>query len=291
MDIYLSAASRNTLLSLQNTQSLMGRTNERLATGLKVNTALDNPNAYFTAQTLEGRASDLGTLLEDQEQSIQTIKAADKAIQAISTLLETAKAKANAALTSQDANERAALAVDFNTLLDQLEGIAEDAGYKGINLLGGDNLQTIFNEDRTNTLTTNGIDYTDTTASGAGQLDIDDAVTGTGAGSWGQFAAGPPVDLSAGTTNITTSLGEIQTALETVRAFGGNLATSLAIVDNRINWTKDIINTLQEGSGKLKLADQNEESANLLALQTRQQLGTTALSLTNQAEQGVLRLF
>ncbi|MEM1365578.1 MAG: flagellin [Pseudomonadota bacterium] len=289
MDIYLSAAARNNLLSLQNTSMLSGRTQERLATGLKVNTALDNPNAFFTAATLEGRASDLSTLLEDQQQSVQTIKAANQASEAISTLLETAKAKANAALTSQDAAERDALALDFNTLMEQIEGIAEDAGYKGINLLAGDNLTSIFNEDRSNTLTTTGVDYTDATS--ATGLNIDDALTGGGtAGAWGEFTAGPPLVLD-GNAAITTSLNEVQSALETVRAFNGSLATSLAIVDNRINWTKDIVNTLQEGSGKLKLADQNEESANLLALQTRQQLGTTALSLTSQAEQGILRLF
>jgi flagellin-like hook-associated protein FlgL len=71
------------------------------------------------------------------------------------------------------------------------------------------------------------------------------------------------------------------------QAFGSNLST----VQIRQDFTKAMINTLQTGSDGLTLADSNEEGANLLALQTRQQLSTTALSLASQASQAVLRLF
>ncbi len=70
-------------------------------------------------------------------------------------------------------------------------------------------------------------------------------------------------------------------------AFGANLS----IVQNRQDFTKNMISTLQTGADNLVLADSNEEAANLLALQTRQQLSTTALSLASQADQAVLRLF
>ncbi len=69
------------------------------------------------------------------------------------------------------------------------------------------------------------------------------------------------------------------------------LSANLSIVQIRQDFTKATINTLQTGSAALTLADSNEEGANLLALQTRQQLSTTALSLASQADQNVLRLF
>jgi flagellin len=71
------------------------------------------------------------------------------------------------------------------------------------------------------------------------------------------------------------------------RSFGSNLST----VQIRQDFTKAMINTLQTGADNVTLADPNEEGANLLALQTRQQLSTTALSLASQASQAVLRLF
>ena len=71
------------------------------------------------------------------------------------------------------------------------------------------------------------------------------------------------------------------------QGFGSNLST----VQIRQDFTKAMINTLHTGADNLTLADTNEEGANLLALQTRQQLSTTALSLASQADQAVLRLF
>ena len=77
-DIVLSSAVRDNLLSLKQTADLQSITQGRLATGLKVNTALDNPNSFFTAQSLNDRASDLSNLLDNMGQGVQTIRAADK---------------------------------------------------------------------------------------------------------------------------------------------------------------------------------------------------------------------
>jgi len=87
---------------------------------------------------------------------------------------------------------------------------------------------------------------------------------------------------------LTANLG---TALNSVRSQSSTFGSSLSIVQNRQDFTKAMINTLQSGADGLTLADSNEEGANLLALQTRQQLSTTALSLASQASQAVLRLF
>ena len=86
-DISLTASMRSNLLSLQNTQSLMDITQERLSTGKKVNSALDNPSSFYTAQSLTNRASDLSSLLDSMGQGISTIKAADEAITSITEFL------------------------------------------------------------------------------------------------------------------------------------------------------------------------------------------------------------
>src|SRR5215831_19378347 len=95
--ITLSAAVRSNLLSLQNTASLLDTTQTRLATGNKVNSALDNPTSYFTAASLNARASDLGNLLDSVSNAIQTIQAANDGITSITKLVESAQATANQA--------------------------------------------------------------------------------------------------------------------------------------------------------------------------------------------------
>ena len=94
-EISLTASMRSNLLSLQNTQSLMDQTQERLSTGKKVNSAIDNPSSYYTAQSLTNRASDLSSLLDSMGQAVQTIQAANEGIEAITSFAQQAKAIAN----------------------------------------------------------------------------------------------------------------------------------------------------------------------------------------------------
>ena len=98
-------------------------------------------------------------------------------------------------------------------------------------------------------------------------------------GSWATTA-----DIAAASTNL-------KAALTTLRSQAQSLSSNLSTVQIRQDFTKAMINTLNSGADSLTLADSNEEGANLLALQTRQQLSTTALSLASQADQNVLRLF
>jgi len=158
------------------------------------------------------------------------------------------------------------LAADFNEIRTQIDSIVQDANYRGTNLLGGDNLVTTFNEDGTSTLTTTGVDFT---ASGLGIAEAD-------------FTSA---------TSIQTSIDDVEAALATVRRFGNTIANDLSIIQTRQQFTQETINTLEAGRDDLIVADQNEEGANLLALQTRQQLGVTSLSLAAQSQQAVLRLF
>ena len=112
-DISLTASMRSNLLSLQNTQSLMDMTQERLSTGKKVNSAIDNPSSYYTAASLSNRASDLSGLLDSMGQGIQTIQAADEGIEAITSFAQQAKALANTARDEAVKNTKGSVEIEF----------------------------------------------------------------------------------------------------------------------------------------------------------------------------------
>src|SRR4051812_17951427 len=99
-DITLSAGVRQNLLSLQSTASLMAQTQNRLATGKKVNTALDNPISYFTSQSLSNRANDLSSLLDSISNAVQTIGAANNGLTSLTKLVQSAQAIGQQALQS-----------------------------------------------------------------------------------------------------------------------------------------------------------------------------------------------
>jgi flagellin len=270
--IVLSAGVRSNLLNLQQTQDFINLTQVRLSTGKRVNTALDNPTNFFTAQSLSNRSNDLGGLLDSMGNAIKTLQAADNGITAITKLVQSAQALARQAQQTTDAAERATLATQFDDTLAQIDFLAADSGFNGKNLIGatGNDLDVVFNEDGTSTLTIASADLT-TAATG---IDIPGAV-----GSWAVDA------------NITASLDDITAALAELRSQSKAFGASLATVQTRQDFTKSMINTLTIGADNLTIADPNEEGANLLALQTRQQLSTTALSLAVQSDRNVLRLF
>ncbi|UWU90495.1 DUF1522 domain-containing protein [Bradyrhizobium sp. CB1015] len=97
-NIVLSASVRQNLLSLQSTADLLATTQQRLATGKKVNTALDNPTNFFTAQGLDNRASDISNLLDGINNGVQVLQAANTGITSLQKLIDSAKSIANQAL-------------------------------------------------------------------------------------------------------------------------------------------------------------------------------------------------
>jgi flagellin-like hook-associated protein FlgL len=164
------------------------------------------------------------------------------------------------------------LITQFNDLRSQLDKIADDSSFNGVNLLRGDTLKLVFNE-----INTSSISIVSQNANG-----INTSVLGIGTAAATEFSSN---------TSLDTRLDSLSNALSSLRSQASAFGSNLSIVQNRQEFTKAMINTLQTGSDTLVLADGNEEAANLLALQTRQQLSTTALSLASQADQGVLRLF
>jgi flagellin len=373
-DITLSAGVRSNLISLQQTADLMARTQSRLSTGKKVNSALDNPINFFTSSALSARAGDLSNLLDSVSNATQTLKAADNGITSLTKLVQSAQAIAQqaqgsaattakytgtvsglsatssfsftatktitvndgtttATLTLAATNTvqdfldavnntsslnvkaelssdgrvlleatgtntiviagtasalekaqlglvdgttaagtvnatRTSLASQYDALRTQIDQLAADAGFNGVNLLNGDGLKVVFNENSTSSLSISGVTFD---SSGLG--------------------------VSASTNSFQTdkdisdALGNLSAALNTLRSQASTFGSNLSIVQIRQDFTKATINTLQIGADNLTLADTNEEGANLLALQTRQSLSTTSLALAAQASNNVLKLF
>src|SRR3954471_8509021 len=143
------------LLSLQTTSTLIGQTQRRLATGLKVNSALDDALAFFKARNLNSRASDLQNIKDNILDGINVIKAAVQGLESIENLLKQMKALAQSAISAPESSTRAKLASQFNELRSQVDNLAEDSSFNGVNLLktgigafqaGADSLTVKFNE-------------------------------------------------------------------------------------------------------------------------------------------------
>jgi flagellin len=399
MSTILSTGVRQNLASLQGIKSNETVSQSRLATGKRVNSALDNPVNYFTSAALSDRAGDLSNLLDGVSNSVQTLQAATKGIDSITNLVKSAQSAAKQALQTADAasdatvtgnnttaltrssslvtagfvagntvtlttgntttgtsaitftvaagstvgdlmtkingsnlglnatinssgqlnieqtggedlkitaadgsgaassslagfkgiidsasttgtstvtattsTARQSYADQFNDILTQIDQMAKDSGYNGINLLNGNDLKTTFNEK-----------------TGADQS----AMTITGTTFDSQGLGLDSVETGGFQTNKQTNkvLDKLTSALTSLRTQASNFGSNLSVVQARKDFTNNMVDTLSTGSDNLVAADTNAESANLLALQTRQQLSTKALSLANQADQSVLSLF
>ncbi len=374
MSISLSSGVRNALSAIQSNTSQAEVQQKRLATGKKVNSAIDNPANFFTSQGLKSRSSDLSRLLDGIAQGAKTLEAADKGIKAITKLVEATQGAARQALQNASSNlsstglaltggatkvavagdagnlvikagsttttvavaagdtiqtvvdalnvegtglraevgsdnklkvsaqngeslevltgtaattsfagltagviardatttnsTRENLAKQFDDLRTQIDQLSKDTGYNGINLLNGDSLKVAFNEKDTSSLTIKGVTFD---SAGLGITSADNKLQAN--------------------SDINVAIKELTAGIDKLRSQASTFGSNLSVVQNRQEFTKDFIDTLETGADQLVLADQNEEAAKLLTLNTRNQLSQTALSLASQADQGVLRLF
>ena len=278
-DISLTSAMRANLLSLQNTVGLLNRTQDRLSSGKKVNSALDNPTNFFAAQQHTARANDIAGRKDSMGEAIQTVKTGSKGIDSITTLIQAAQGIAQAALSTSDTTQRAQYVTQYNAVISQINTMASDSGYRGTNLLVGNTLTVKFNEDGSSSLSIEGFQAT---------------ATGMTIGIVGQASGGITTswsDSTNGTLSINSALTQLSDAASALRVKASALSSSLSIVQTRSDWADQMVATLKSGAGALTDADMNEEGANMLMLQTRQSLGTTALSLSAQNAQSVLKLF
>ena len=392
MSVSLTAATRQNLLSMQDTAALTSTTQNRLSTGKKVSSALDSPVNFFTAQNLNNRATDLSALLDSISNGVQTIQAANQGVTSIQKLVDSAKSTANQALSTQlttagtaktafasptsagtislyvngsatsvstasgdsidtvitalntavgalgagaafskdttgtkivlnatadvefaatsdqtalgfqagtaaaakygsasaagvsadltvtGVTERKKLSDQYNSLLTQIDQLARDASYNGTNLLTGttSKLHISFNEKDTSNIDVQGVDATSAGLS----LSAITKDSGTNDGK-GAFLLD---------SDINKTLTKLTGASTTLRANASTFGSNLSVVQNRQDFTKNLISVLGEGASKLTDADLNEEAANSQALSVRQQLGVSALSLASQAQQSILQL-
>jgi len=174
-----------------------------------------------------------------------------------------------ATAVSGTSSTRTTLQGNYNSLLTQIDQLAGDSSYNGVNLLNGNNLTVNFNETATASLTISGVTFNH------GGLGLSTIAAGG-------FRTN---------STITSAETAINSAISTVRAQTETFGTNSSTIQTRQSFEQNMINTLQTGASNLVLADQNQESANLLTLQTRQQLEVSALSIANQANQSVLKLF
>ncbi len=384
--ITLTASMRSNLSSLRSIQSQMDKTQERLSTGKKVNSAIDNASSYYQSRSLTNRASDLDSLLDSMGQGIQTIQAANEGIEAITSYVEQLKSVATSAFALDSTattynTELKAYQDQYNDILSEIATLAKDSSYQGVNLLKGNTLTVMFNETRTHSLVIEGDDVItemqETNPNGfSWNVDAATGAQTTGNVAWNSietthvkneyyemnaptetvtaenFADGVYYKFDAdaktwsrvnsfvqddaanykvrgelkteyiakdadrnaaakmsskvseaiydGTGNITgrtkamavdQSLDAISEINSYLRSYATELGNNFTIIETRQDFTEALVDVLETGADNLVLADMNEESANYLALQTRQQLAINSLSLASQSAQSVLSLF
>jgi flagellin len=309
-EIVLSRGIRTNLLSLQDHSANLEISQQRLATGKRVNSALDNPLNYFQSDNLRQRGKDLSSMLDQMSIGVETLKITGKAIEAIQKLAESAVGILRNAASTTDNQIRNQARVSYEEIKVQINQLAQDANFNGKNLLNGGllvttyqgayDLRVSFNETLTTQLDIQAINLRASgfgaggadIPAGSGMFTLSGGDTAPAGGGFPARATATDYDSgTAGDATIQRDLGYLQNYINGIRGAASNFGINLTILQNRQQFAKDAILTLNVGADSLVLADQNEEGAKLLALQTRQQLSTQALSLANQADQAVLRLF
>lgn len=277
--ITLTSGMRKNLFSLQKTSQLLETTQKRLATGQRVQSAVDDPVNYFTALSHRQRATDLSSRKDEMSESVQLIAAANEGVESITALIASAKSLAQSALSAATTSEINTLYSQYSSVLTQIDQLGDDSGYKGVNLLDGTSItHTVkFDETGASSLTMTGFDAS---AQGATL-----SLSTHGTNEW--VSAGGSADKA----EINSAIAQLDNARSALRSEAQKLSTNLSTITIRQDFTSGMINTLEDGAAELTNADMNEEGANMLMLQTRQSLGTTSLSLASQAAQSVMRLF
>ena len=274
-DISLSAAVRESLLSLKNTEDLVSRTQGRLSSGLKVASPIDDARVFFQAKSLTDRATDMDNKRESIDQAISTVSTALEVIEAIDTIVKQMKGLA-IATKSATGSEFQSLKAQYDELRTQINNLTSDATYQGLNLVNSTatSFSVSFSNLTASSLTISGVDIQ---ASALGIQNFSAAVGGS--------------TETAANLAIDSAINQLDTAVTTLRGNASTIGSNISLLQTRLDFTAGYVDVHEQGAAKLTLADITEEGANLVALQTRQQLGIQALAFAGQAEQSVLSLF
>jgi flagellin-like hook-associated protein FlgL len=281
--VVLGASTQQNLLALQTINSQLSTTQNALATGLSVSSAVDDAVKYFESQSLTDRANDLSTRKDAIDQGVSSVTTATQGIQSAITVLQQLQGLVQSAKT-ETASQRASTSTQFATLSTQLNQLLDDSSYQGLNLLNStsSNLTLQFSQSTSSTLKVAGQNLLVSKA-------FTQHVLATNLGS--SIAGGKFSAASNSTSKFDTAYNTIGAAISTFQSAAQNLGSNVSLLQTRLSFTEQYITTLQGGSSALTVADVNTESTNLVTLQTRQQLAIQSLSIATQSEQAVLRLF
>ena len=273
--INLSVIKQKNLQTMRQQSEALEKTSERLATGRRVNGPTDDPNAYFVSSGIDSRARDIDALLDNMTKAKSYLDTAETGLRGVQRFLEAAEAVIKSLPADATEEQRNTAAKDFTSLIRQLEDVAKDAEFDGKNLLAGTgNTVTVYlDEDSNAILHVDPVDYTN--ADSPDGLNIPDLGDG---------------DLAT-QADVDAILARLTEAKADVARTGKTFAMQFRSVSDRQAFTENLTRALQTYANDLVVADTNEEGARLLALQTKQQLANTSLSISNQSEEYVLQLF
>jgi flagellin len=263
------------LIALQNltqTAQDLQQTQNEVSTGLAVSSPQDNGAIWAIAQNERGTSGALDSVIQSLQRGQSTIQVATQAGTSISNLLNQLKGLAlSGSDTSLDATSLAALNTQFKSILGQITQIVGNSNFNGVNMIksGGTTI------------------YALATATG-GQITVAAQDLSLGGANMGSLAA----TSSIGTTALaTTMITTVNTAISAVNSALGNLGNGATALQNQLTFVQNLQDTLDTGIGNLVNANLGKESAQLTALQTKQQLGIQALSIANQSSAVLLSLF
>jgi flagellin len=270
------------MVALQNlaaTQAQLMTTQNRVNTGLKIASAKDNAAIWAIAQNQRATSTSLNSVISSLQRGQSTVDVALSAGNSISDLLLQMKEKALAASDSTlDTNSRNALNSEFISLRDQINKTVTNAVFNGGNMLLGAStggtattVKALANADATSVITVNAQD-----------LSLGGAALGAGVGTTSTIGT---------VTQATNMIASLNTAIAGVSSALGKLGTGSKALASHLTFINNLQNTVDAGIGNLVDADLAKESANLQALQTKQQLGIQALSIANQSSSILLGLF
>jgi len=265
------------MVALQNltaTQSSLMTTENRINTGMKVASAKDNAAVWAIAQGQRAVSSSLNSVVSSLQRGQSTVDVALSAGTSVSDLLNQMKEKALAAAdTTLDTASRSALNDEFKSLRDQINKVVNNAVFNGANMLksGGTTVQALANADATAVIT---VAAQDLSLGGT----VLTASLGTGA-------------TINTVTSATNMIATVNSAITAVSSAMGKLGTGDKALASHLTFIQSLQNTIDAGIGNLVDANLAQESANLQALQTKQQLGIQALSIANQSSSILLGLF
>ena len=270
--INVNSGSILALQNLNTTVNQLSTVQNRISTGLAVSSAKDNGGLWGIAQNSRASVAALDSVKQSLQRAQSTVDVAVSAGQTISDILNQIKSKALAgADTSLDTVSRKALNTDVTALIGQIQKIVSTADFNGTNIIktSGASIYALAN------------------AKGTSQLTVAAVNLGVGGGKV-TFTSAASFTTS---TTATAFLSLVNTSITQVNASVAKLGTGANALTTHLNFVSNLQDTLTQGIGNLVDADVAKESANLTALQTKQQLGVQALSIANSSKSALLGLF